>query len=209
MKKNNRSTSVDVKPTADQHAITRLKQGDLAGLEVLVQNYQVKAVHAALFIVHDRDTAEEIVQESFLQASRKIDLFDENRPFGPWFFRIVINHALKTAHRQNRFTPLGDTEESKNIPVWLIDDRPGPEEMVQTAETQKVLWKALEQLTPDQRNAVVLRYFLEKDESEMIRELNRPLTTVKWWLHSARQRLKNLLSPFDLNEPETQEADHE
>lgn len=203
------SASGDTNPMTEQQAITRLKQGDLAGLEVLVQNYQVKAVHAALFIVHDRDTAEEIVQESFLHATRKIDRFDESRPFAPWFLRLVINHALKTAHRQSRFTPLDDAEDSKHIPAWLIDNRPGPEEMVQTAETQEALWKALGQLNPDQRNAVVLRYFLEKDESEMIRELNRPLTTVKWWLHSARQRLKNLLSPFDLNEPETQEADHE
>jgi RNA polymerase sigma-70 factor (ECF subfamily) len=209
MKHTNPSASVDNQLTTDQQAIICLKQGDLAGLTLLVQNYQVKAVHAALFIVHDRDLAEEIVQEAFLQAYRKIGQFDERRPFGAWFLRIVINDALKAAGRQQRFAPIEEAEDGYHISEWLIDARPGPEEMAQTAEMHESLWKALEQLTPNQRKAVVLRYFLEKDESEMIRELNRPLTTVKWWLHSARQRLKKLLSPIEVSESETREVEHE
>ncbi len=209
MKQPNPSASAEPKLTTEQQAIICLKQGDVAGLTLLVQAYQVRAVHAALFIVHDRDLAEEIAQEAFLQAYRKIGQFDERRPFGPWFLRIVINHALKAAERQRRFTPIQEAEDGYNLSEWLIDARPGPEEMTQTEETREALWKAIEQLSPNQRKAVVMRYFLEKDESEMIRELNRPLTTVKWWLHSARQRLKKLLSPIDQSASETQEVEHD
>ncbi|MHB1384945.1 MAG: RNA polymerase sigma factor, partial [Bellilinea sp.] len=91
---------------------------------------------------------------------------------------------------------------------WLIDPGPGPENIVETAEVRESVWQALDKLTPDQRAAVVLRYFLEQDERTMIRELDRPLTTIKWWLYAARQRLRKLLQPVDELESDSQENDH-
>ena len=61
----------------EQQAISRLKQGDLGGLEILVRHYQVKAVYAAYLIVRDLKLAEDIVQSAFLQAAQKIHQFDE------------------------------------------------------------------------------------------------------------------------------------
>jgi RNA polymerase sigma-70 factor, ECF subfamily len=61
------------------------------------------------------------------------------------------------------------------------------------------------QLTPDQRAAVVLHYFMDKNEQEMIQELNRPRTTVKWWLHAARDRLRKLLQLMVTSDAERQE----
>ncbi len=202
------SAPVDPKLVTDQPAITCLKQGNIAGLETLVQNYQVEAVHTALLIVHDRDLAEDIVQEAFLQAYRKISQFDDRRPFGPWFLRIVINSALKAANRQKRSIPLDEPEDGSHAAEWLIDPSLDPETLAETAELRETIWRALERLTPDQRAAVVLRYFLDKNESEMIRELDRPITTVKWWLYIARQRLRQLLQPVDMSEPEQKEIDH-
>lgn len=180
----------------EQQAITQLKQGNPDGLAVLVQAYQVEAVHAALLIVRDQGTAEEVVQEAFLRAYRKIDQFDASRRFGPWFLRSVINAALKAAAAQNRVEPLEEAQEGNQAAAWLIDPDPGPQELVETAETREAVWQALGQLTPDQRAAVVLRYFLEEGENEMIQALDRPRSTIKWWLHAARQRLRDLLGPF-------------
>ncbi len=184
----------------EQQAITQLKQGNLDGLAVLVQAYQVEAVHAALLIVRDQATAEEVVQEAFLRAYHKIGQFDASRRFGPWFLRSVINAALKAAAAQNRVEPLEEAQEAlqegNRAAAWLIDPDPGPQEMVETAETREAIWQALGQLTPDQRAAVVLRYFLEEGENEMIQVLDRPRSTIKWWLHAARQRLRDLLGPF-------------
>jgi hypothetical protein len=68
------------------------------------------------------------------------------------------------------------------------------------------IWNALEQLTPDQRAAVVLRYYLEEDEQAMVQELGRPLTTIKWWLHAARQRLRQILLPLQKTALDGQES---
>lgn len=193
----------------EQHAIAQLKQGKIAGLAVLVATYQVEAVHAALLIVQDRGTAEEVVQEAFLRAYQKIDQFDESRRFGPWFLRSVIHAALKTAKSQNRFTPLEETDETKHAAAWLIDPGHGPQEVMDKSELRHVIWQALEQLTPGQRATVVMRYFLDETENEMSQNLNRPRTTVKWWLHSARKRLKHILHPLVRSEEEKLEVEHE
>jgi len=195
-------------PASDQPAIACLKQGNIEGMATLVQKYQVDAVHTALLIVGDPYLAEDIAQEAFLKAFRKIDQFDDSRPFRPWFLRIVINAALKSARRQNRSVPLIEPEDGHFAAEWLIDPGPGPESLVETAELRESVWQALNKPTPDQRAAVVLRYFLEQDERTMIQELDRPSTTIKWWLHAARWRLRKLLQRLDEPERDTREDDH-
>ncbi|NIV30634.1 MAG: sigma-70 family RNA polymerase sigma factor, partial [Anaerolineae bacterium] len=86
----------------DQDAISHLKQGDLNGLGTLVRRYQAKAVQAAYAIVFDRALAEDVVQTAFVRAAERIEQFDDERPFAPWFFRIVVNDALKLAKKQKR-----------------------------------------------------------------------------------------------------------
>jgi RNA polymerase sigma-70 factor (ECF subfamily) len=75
----------------EHQAIARLKQGDLAGLEFLVRQYQAQAVQTAYLILGDRFLAEDIAQTAFLKAAWKIDQFDAQRPFRPWFLRVVKN----------------------------------------------------------------------------------------------------------------------
>ena len=84
----------------DRIAISRIKQGDLNGLEHLVKRYQLQAVYAAYLILWDRALAEDIAQSAFVKVAERISQFDEQRPFAPWFFRIVVNDALKLARRR-------------------------------------------------------------------------------------------------------------
>lgn len=195
---------MDVKPPSleEYRAIHRLKQGDLDGLELLVERYQVRAVYAAYLIVRDLMLAEDIVQSAFLRAVQKIDQFDERRPFGPWFLRSVINAAIKAAKQQVRFVSLDGEHPQETCPLvdWLIDPNPRPDQVIETEETRQMVWDALAQLPANQRAAVVMRHFLDMDETEMTRELRRSLTTVRWWLRTARNRLRDLLRPFWLRD---------
>jgi RNA polymerase sigma-70 factor, ECF subfamily len=176
----------------EYQAIARLKQGDLTGLEALVQQYQTLAVHAAYLIVADRSVAEDIVQAAFLKVASKIEQFDTDRPFRPWFLRIVVNDCIKSARCQKRSLSLESP--SSDILSWLSDPAAGPEETVEVNELREAVWKALRQLSPEQRAVIIQRHFLEMDEAEMVHELQKPASTVKWWLHQGRQRLKTLLA---------------
>lgn len=188
----------------EKQAIARIRRGDLTGLEGLVQTYQVKAVYTAYLILQDRQLAEDVAQAAFLRVAERIKQYDENLPFGPWFLRSVVNAALDTARRGNRWVSL-DTglESNAGDPVeWLTSSQPCPEDLVETRELRQSVRLALKKLTPEQRSAIVLRYFLEMDEAEMTSTLHRPPSTIKWWLHEAKRRLKDLLSPI-LRQEET------
>ena len=183
------------KQANDIQAVARLKRGDPGGLEALVRRYQVRAMHTAFLIVRDRALAEDVAQAAFINAAEKISQFDDRRPFGPWFLRSVVHAALKAAKRQKRLISLEADPTGVGIPLadWLADPAPHPEVLAETEETSRAIWQALGQLSPEQRSAIVLRHFLEMSEAEMMAELQRPSSTVKWWLHTARQKLRVLL----------------
>lgn len=129
----------------EKQAVARLKQGDIRGLGVLVQQHQGKAVQAALLIVRDRVLAEEIVQDAFLRAYQRIHQFDDSRAFGPWFLRSVIHAALKVASQQQKWVPLEEHSEGSEAPTaaWLIDARGSPEDLLETDELREQVWRAL------------------------------------------------------------------
>lgn len=201
--------TVKIPGLEEKLAIARLKQGKLDGMETLVKRYQVRAVSAAFLIVRDPKLAEDIVQDVFLRMAEKIDQFDESRPFGPWFLRSVINASIKAARRQKRFLPLDgqQDEETSKLADWLMDPAPSPELIVETQETRQMVWKALGELTAEQRAAIIMRHFLEMSEAEMTEKLDRPLTTIRWRLKTARNQLRKILRLFW--EPDYQEAQDE
>ena len=101
----------------EQQAIQRLKRGDIGGLEIFVNVYQVRAVRTAYLITRDVALAEDVVQDAFLQTYRSIRHFDQDRPFGPWFMRSVVNAAVKAAQKTARQVPASPASE---IPRWKI-----------------------------------------------------------------------------------------
>lgn len=179
----------------DQSAISRLKQGELDGLEILVNRYQAQAVHAAYMIVFDRSLAEDIVQMAFIKVAESIDQFDIERPFAPWFYRIVVNDALKLAKKQKRNVSLESQldETTMQLTKWLTDPEPQPEQLVMIKENRQIILKAIQSLPPGQRAVIVMRYFFDMSMRDMSTEIGRPLSTIKWWLRDARKRLRRLI----------------
>jgi RNA polymerase sigma-70 factor (ECF subfamily) len=178
----------------DQNAISRLKLGDLNGLETLVNRYQVRAVHAAYLIVCDRELAEDVTQTAFIKVAEHIHQFDEKRPFAPWFFRIVVNDALKLAKKREKNVLLENQldEPTAQLARQLTDPGLRPEQVVENKETRQIILKAIQNLPPGQRSVIVMRYFLDMSMAEMSEKTERPLSTIKWWLRDARKRLRSL-----------------
>lgn len=179
----------------EQNAIRRLKQGDISGLEWLVMQHQLKAIRAAFLITHDESMAEEIVQEAFINAYTHIGSFDDRRPFAPWFMRSVVNAALKVMQKYAKRTVLFPEEGTSSLEKILTDDELSPEEQLELSEFQSKVREAMLRLSPRQRAAVVLHYFLDMSEKEMSDELGIAPGTVKWLLHTARKNLRALLVP--------------
>ena len=176
-------------------AISRLKGGDINGLEPLVRKYQVQAVRTAYLITRDRSMAEDVVQTVFLRVFERIHQLDSRRPVGPWFLRSVVNESIKAVGRDRKSLSLDEGSPGEDVP--LVDLLPDPgatlEELAEKAETRQTVWDALGRLTPGQRAAIVLRYYVGLKESEVAERLGRSVGAVKWRLHAAREHLRPLL----------------
>jgi RNA polymerase sigma-70 factor, ECF subfamily len=186
----------------DQNTISRLKQGDLSALETLVKQYQVRAVHAAYAIVYDRALAEDIVQTAFLKVVERVHQFDQERPFAPWFFRIVVNDSIKAARKQKTTLSLDQESDVQSLQLakLLIDPGSLPELMLEQKQIRENLLRAIQSLSPEQRAVIVMRYLLDMSEADMSTNMDRPLSTVKWWLREARHRLRNLIGTSPMEE---------
>ncbi len=180
---------------SDQREMELLRQGNIAALGTLVRRHQTKALRAAYLITHDLAQAEDVVSSAFLRVFERAEQYDPHRPFGPWFYRIVVNDSINFVLRRDRATTLEHTRTTRS-PLNSTD----PEANAVLNEERKAVRDALAQLTPSQRGAVVMRYFLELSETEMVERTGRSRGTVKRHLHDARARLKQLLRATMLSE---------
>lgn len=181
----------------ESEAIQRLKRGDITGLAPLVEAHQVKAVRTAILITRDRALAEDVVQTVFIRAYEKIHQFDGSRPFGPWFLKSVVNEAVRAAKKEQRtihFNGHHDEPDQTGVILEALPaETPGPSAVMEENELKETVQTALEQLSPDQRAAIVMRYYLDMTEEDMASVAEVPSGTIKWRLHAARKRLKGLL----------------
>ena len=176
----------------EKQAIQRLKNGDIRGLEFLVECHQVKAVRTAYLITRDISLAEDIVQDAFIRAYRGINGFDMTRPFEPWFMRSVVNASVKMMQRSARQIQIGN-EGDESVLAELAMKAESVESQVESIEGQDQIWDAMQRLSPRQRAVIVQRYFLGMSEKEMAEAAGSAVGTVKWMLNAARERLRGLL----------------
>lgn len=178
----------------ERGAVERLKRGDIGGLEALVRVHYTRAVRAADLIVRDHALAEDVVQGAFVRAYERIGRFDAKRPFGPWFMKVVVNDAIKATSRGERTVPFHERN-AADLLARVVDPETGPQELAEEAEMHRRVWRALEQLPPAQRAAVVQRYYLGMSEAEIAESGISPPGTIKSRLHAARRTLSKLLRP--------------
>ncbi len=184
----------------EREAIVALRRGDIAGLETLARLHQVRALRAAHAILGERQAAEDVVADAFLAVYDHIGQFDDRRPFGPWFYRIVANGALKAVRSQRHGISsdggTGDGESADTL-ACLEDPAADLEGEVARRELRDLVRACIGTLPPDQRAAIVLRYYLDMDEHAIAQTLGCPPGTVKWRLHRARKRIWQSLAGAD------------
>src|ERR1700686_4474278 len=145
----------------DLELVHASKNGDVAAFEQLVKRYDRKLLRIAQHITHNREDAEDIVQEAFLKAFQYLDQFREDSKFSTWLIRITLNQSLMKLRKwrptreisiDNDFQREGD-----NLPIDVADWAPNPEELYRAAELREILRKTLQELGVGLRVVFVLR----------------------------------------------------
>ena len=193
----------------DPALVERCRKGDMQAFGMLVAKYQDRVYNLILRMCSRPADAEELAQETFLKALKKISQFRGQSSFYTWLFRIATNltisHQRHLAVGRIRFHSLA-TEAgcSGNGPcdsqAQLVSDKsPRPEDAMMAEELNHRITDAIEQLDDEFRVAVVLRDVEEMDYNQIAEVLDVPIGTVKSRLHRGREILKEKLS--DLMQP--------
>lgn len=158
-------------------AVRRLQAGDQLALTPLYHLHAQPAIRTAYLITRNRATAEDAVQEAFVQVIRTISSLRDPAAFRPWFYRIVIN-AAKRLSRRRWFAPA------------FTAPAASPEEAVIGAEEVEAVRLAIADLPDLHREVLVLRYYADLSEAEIAETLGLAAGTVKSRLHRAKEALE-------------------
>jgi RNA polymerase sigma-70 factor, ECF subfamily len=184
------------------------KNGDVAAFEQLVKRYDRKLFRIAQHVTHNREDAEDAVQEAFLKAFQHLGEFREDSKFSTWLIRITLNQSLMKLRRQRRtirevslendFLAGGDV-----LPIEVIDWAPDPEQLYRTSELRDILIKALEELRPILKAVFVLRDIEGLSIAQTAEVLNLTESAVKARLWRGRLQLRELLNRYFRKETES------
>jgi RNA polymerase sigma-70 factor (ECF subfamily) len=171
-------------PAQDEaRLMERIREGDAQAFGELVRRYQRRAFAIAYRLLRHIQDAEDLVQESFITALERIDSFDVRRPFGPWFFRIVVNRGRNAiaARRVRETDELEDEVLAGGTP---------PDRLAEERELGERIGLALDELSDRQRLVVQLHEIEGFTTAEVAGMLEIAEPTVRWTLHAARKRLR-------------------
>lgn len=170
--------------------LARVQRGDVAAFDLVVRRYMRRAFAIAYRVLGHREDAEDLVQDAFLTALERIASFDLSRPFGPWFFRIVVNRGLNArksrAIRRTEAMPLDTLEAAEPSPAGMYD----------RTEIRERFQAALGGLSQRQRLIVELAEVDGMSGVEIASMLGVSQGTVRWHLHMARRALRKALAPL-------------
>jgi RNA polymerase sigma factor (sigma-70 family) len=167
--------------------IRRASEGDADAYEVIVRRFQDMAVGYSYSIMRDFQFAEDAAQEAFLEAYRNLHKLREPAAFPGWFRRIVFKQCDRiTRARSFSFIPLEAAEE-------LASEEPTQADALEQSEKTKKILTAVDSLPNHERAATMLYYISGYSQTEVADFLDVPVTTIKKRLHSARNRLREML----------------
>lgn len=176
----------------DRELIQHLCAGDLAALGTLYDRYRLPVFHAALAITHDRQAAEDILQECFLKLNSYAPRIDVSLPLEPWLYRVTVNLAYTWVTRRSRWLVSLESV----IDKLISPARVSAEYHAEMSEFQLILQRAIDSLPPSQRMTVILYYLNDLSLKEISYILDCPLGTVKSRLHYGREHLKKCLDAY-------------
>ncbi|HUV36477.1 MAG TPA: RNA polymerase sigma factor [Patescibacteria group bacterium] len=164
------------------------KRGSVKAFEVIVRATMKRAYAISLGLLGNAEDARDVSQEAFIAAHRARRRFDDQRPFFPWFYRILRNRCLNFIQMRAR-----RREISMDVLSERADGRDRPDRDMIRKERIEAVWRALFALSPDHREVIVLRTFQEFSYREIAEALGISEGTVMSRLYYARKALAKAL----------------
>ena len=190
----------DLANLPDADVVLLAQQGRDAAFRELLRRYERPVFSLVFRMVRDRDTAEDLAQESFIKVLNNIDRYRPEFKFSSWLFKIANNVAIDHLRKRtvdtvslegSRYATTTAEAESTAIPV-ASKDQSALEEM-ESRELGGAIERAVAALRPEYRACILLRHVEDRSYEEIAATLDLPLGTVKTYIHRARHELRKAL----------------
>lgn len=175
----------------DSELMSALQRGNVTAFNMLVERYKKKAYYIALGLVGDPDEAYDLSQEAFIRVYNARKRYDRTRPFFSWFYAILSNlaknHIKKRSVRSDYARQVRDEYDPRQ------EHSSAPDVIVEADETKREVWMAIEKLSYDHREIIILRHFEDMPYDEIAATLSIPIGSVMSRLYYARKKLREAL----------------
>jgi RNA polymerase sigma-70 factor (ECF subfamily) len=190
-----RGREISTDDASDEALVARVAQNDRRALQLLFGRHRQRVYRFALRLVGNAATAEDIVNEVFLELWRRAASFERRAQLSTWLLAITRNKAL-SALRVRVDQPLDEA-----MAEAMPDPRINAEDSLQASERNALVRRCLECLSPAHREIIDLVYYHEKSVDEVAAIVGVPAATVKTRMFYARKRLSQLVKDAGITPP--------
>jgi RNA polymerase sigma-70 factor (ECF subfamily) len=173
--------------TQEQTVIAAIRDGEHEQYRYLVERYHRGLIQHLFNFMHDAEDAEDVAQEAFIRAHDKLDQYNGEYAFSTWLYKIADNIAYRRIKQTKRTTDIDDIE------AFIADDKPSLPEVTDKTLAQQAVRSAIRHLSTDYQQVVVLYYWDNCSYEEIAAIVERPVGTVRTWLHRAKEQLRKEL----------------
>ncbi|MBN1479147.1 sigma-70 family RNA polymerase sigma factor [candidate division KSB1 bacterium] len=183
----------------DEELIQRFQNDDYAAYEIIVYRYKDQLLNFAYRFLGNIEEAEDIVQETFLRLYRNKHAYRQIAKFSTWIYTIAGNLAKTELRKRKRRKVVSISDIGFDDKEYEIEDQvASTDQDANTALTEKIIQKAINELPPRFKQVIVLRDIQELSYEEIGSILHIPLGTVKSRVNRARLKLQSKLKDIKL-----------
>lgn len=180
---------------SDTELIAAVRKGDVAQFEPLIARYQPRVFATARRYARREDEVQDIVQEVFIKAFKKLDSFRAEAPFEHWLMRLAVRtcYDFLRSHQRNRETTLTDLSDPEVD--WLERFAASPEDNSKNTDAARALVeRVMAQLSPDARLIIALLELEDRSVKEIAQLTGWSVPLVKVRAFRARAQMKKILA---------------
>ena len=183
--------------STDSELVARVLKGDKNAFRPIVERYQNRLYAMVVGMVRDEAEARDLVQNAFIKSYQSLDTFRLDSSFYTWIYRIAMNLAIDSCRKRRR-RKTGSFDEAvaardDDGEMLELHHTDGPAEALQRKELRQRIFAAMEELTEEQREVLLLREVEGLSYAEISESMGIPEGTVMSRLFYARKKMQGLL----------------
>jgi len=179
----------------DFELVDLARSGDADAFRELVERHSRNVFGTAFRITGRQENADDVVQETFLRAFRKLHLFDGRSQFGTWLHRITVNCSMDLMRKEGR-RESRELRDEGLVVDRMVADEARPERLAASGEIRRAVQRVLQSLSPTERTVFVLRHYEGYTSAEIGQMLGMRSGAARNAVFRAVKKLRASLEPM-------------